>query len=327
MNNRQKARFAVATLLAVIGICGFEASAGAQQVPTVAEHVPPPDATWTADAVVEPTLTVTDATLGAGQGVLVRDGKVYAFGDVYNAKPRVGVIREYSLDLKPTGRTVWLRSGGKPTILHPTGLTWDSKFGTFLGDTVNRKATIYRIDWERAWRDGNLDSSILDICQDDASINGCRPEFVSVGGRTLLATADYGDVRPELRLLDPDRLLAEHRTSAPGVVVHRILAGSWNQALHWVVARGELICVENVIEGRGWRLDTLNLAQAVADGRADGPNVRIGRVTFPPHNELEGFSWIEETRGLFITSSRSENLVIGRIQPVEPRPTLPGSSQ
>ncbi len=146
----------------------------------------------------------------------VRDGKVYAYGDVWGANPRVGVIREYDLDLRPTGREVWLRKAGKPLILHPTGLTWDARFGTFLGDTVNKKATIYRLDWERAWHDGNLDSAVLDAIEDDAAVNGCRPEFVTVGGRTLLATADYGDVRPEIRLLDPEALLKAATDQRPG---------------------------------------------------------------------------------------------------------------
>ena len=48
---------------------------------------------------------------------------------------------------------------------------------------------------------------MLDTIEDDAAVNGCRPEFVQVNGRTLLATADYGDVRPEIRLLDPEALL------------------------------------------------------------------------------------------------------------------------
>ena len=293
------------------------------QLPSVAEHKPPPDGTWTADAVVDQVSTVTDTKLGAGQGVAVRDGKVYAYGDVWGASPRVGVIREYDLDLKPTGREVWLRRAGKPLILHPTGLTWDVRFGTFLGDTVNKKATIYRIDWERAWRDGNLDSAVLDTVEDDAAVNGCRPEFVKVGGRTFLATADYGDVRPEIRLLDPEALLKARRTSAPGVVVHRILAGSWNQNLHWDRELGQLVCVENVIEGRGWRLDTLDLARAIADGRADGPGVRVGRVTFEPHDELEGYCRLDRSRVLFITSSRSGNLVAGVVRATEPRPSPP----
>lgn len=294
-----------------------------QQVPTAAQHVPPPDSTWTADAVVDQASAATDANLGAGQGVVVRDGKLYAYGDVWGANPRVGVIREYDLDLHPTGRAVWLRRDGKPLILHPTGLTWDARFGTFLGDTVNKKATIYRLDWERAWRDGNLDSAVLDAVEDDAAVNGCRPEFVRVGGRTLLATADYGDVRPEIRLLDPEALLRAKRTSAPGVVVHRVLAGAWNQNLNWDPETGRLVCVENVIEGRGWRLDTLDLERAVADGRADGPGVRVGRVTFDPHDELEGYCRLDRSRVLFITSGRSGNLVAGVIKPTQPHPSPP----
>jgi hypothetical protein len=295
----------------------------AQQAPTVAQHVPPPDGTWMADAVVDQTLVVTDPMLGAGQGVAVRDGKLYAYGDVWAANPRVGVIREYRLDLTPTGRVVWLRKAGKPLVLHPTGLTWDARFGTFLGDTVNKKATIYRLDWERALQDGHLDAAVLDVIEDDAAVNGCRPEFVKVGGRTLLATADYGDVRPEIRLLDPEALAKAKRTSAPGVIVHRILAGGWNQNLTWDPENERLVCVENIIEGRGWRLDTLNLERAVADGRADGPGVRVGRLSFEPHDELEGYCRLDRSRVLFITSSRTGNLVVGVVRPTEPRPSPP----
>jgi hypothetical protein len=309
-------------LLASLIILSASSLSG-QQVPTAAQHVPPPDGTWTFDAVVDQASVVTDSTLGAGQGVAVRDGKLYAYGDVWSADPRTGVIREYDLDLKPTGRTVWLRKGGKPLILHPTGLTWDDRFGTFLGDTVNKKATIYRLDWEQAWRDGNLDSSVLDTVEDDAAVNGCRPEFVKVGGRTLLATADYGEIHPELRLLDPEALLKARRTSAPGVVVHRVLAGPWNQNLSWDRATGRLVCIENVIEGRGWRLDILDLEKAVADGRADGPGVRVERVTFEPHDELEGYCRLDRSRVLFITSNRSGNLVAGVVRPADPRPTPP----
>jgi hypothetical protein len=56
---------------------------------------PPPDATFMADAALDVERSITDLGLGAVQGVVVRDGKVYAYGDVVQAKPRVGVIREY----------------------------------------------------------------------------------------------------------------------------------------------------------------------------------------------------------------------------------------
>jgi hypothetical protein len=243
---------------------------------------PPPDATWEADAALDVERSITDRGLGAVQGVVVREGKVYAYGDVVQAEPRVGVIREYDEKLEPTGRIIWLRRAGKPLIVHPTGLTWHDRWGTFLGDTVKTadpvrsRAVIYRLDWRRAWEDGDLDRAVLDVIEDDAAVNGCRPEFVVLGGRPLLATADYGEIRPEVRLYDPEALVNAGRSSAPGVVVHRVLCGPFNQNLHWDAAAGHLICVQNVIAGRGWRLDELDLARAVADA---GRLLAAGRPT------------------------------------------------
>jgi hypothetical protein len=150
-------------------------------------QVPPPDASWTADATVENARKVTDQKLGACQGIAVRDGRIYAYGDVYSATPRVGVIREYDMGLKPTGREVWLRRGIRPLIIHPTGLTWDDRWGTLLGDTVKKKAAIYRLDWQQAWNDGNLDNAVRDVIDDDEATNGCRPAFVTVRARKLIA--------------------------------------------------------------------------------------------------------------------------------------------
>lgn len=284
---------------------------------------PPPDSSWQADSGVEVERTITDLGLGAVQGAVIRDGKIYAYGDVFQERPRVGVIREYDRELRATGRVVWLRREGRPLIVHPTGLTWDDRFGTFLGDTVKTSdparslARIYRIDWRRAWEDGDLDRAVLDVIEDDAAVNGCRPEFVQVGGRVLLATADYGRIRPEVRLYDPAGLLAARRSSAPAVVVHRVLCGPFNQNLHWDAASGLLTCVQNVVEGRGWRLEDLDLARAVIDGRADGPGVRIRRLTFDPHDELEGFWPLDDGRGLFAVARRKDNVFLARFRPVE----------
>jgi hypothetical protein len=283
----------------------------------------PADASWQANAVLENSRSLTVEGLGAIQGVSFRDGKVYIYADVWNARPRVGAIREFNADYTPTGRVVWLRRDGKPLLLHPTGLTWHERWGTFLGDTVNQKAVIYRLDWDRAWQDGHLDRAVLDVIEDDAAVNGCRPEFVVLQGRPYLATADYGDIRPEVRLYDPEKMLAHKRTSAPGVVVHRVLVGPFNQNLHWDAGTGQLTCVQNVIVGRGWRLDVLDLARAVADGRAGGPGVRVRMLTFLPHNELEGYRPLEGSRGLFVTSSRKDNVVVGEIQVVSPRESPP----
>jgi hypothetical protein len=147
---------------------------------------------------------------------------------------------------------------------------------------------------------------------------------VTVGGRDYLATADYGEVRPVVRLYDPEKLLQTRRTSAPGVVAHRFLCGPFNQSLYWDAARGRLTCVQNVIAGRGWRLDVLDLARAVADGRVWGPGVRVQLLTFPPHDELEGYRPLGGRRGVFVTSSRTGNLTVGEVREVTPRESRPG---
>lgn len=296
-------RVAGVVLAAVLTMLAGGPSARAQQ--------PPPDAAWMADASLEVEQATTDSGLGAVQGVVLRDGMIYAYGDVHAATPRVGVIREYTQDLRPTGRVVWLNRGGRPLIIHPTGLTWDAHWGTFLGDTVLGKAVIYRLDWDEAWRDGNLDRAVLATIVDDVAINGCRPVFVQLNGRSLLATADYGDLRPEIRLYEPAAMLAAGRTSAPGVVTHRVLCGPFSQNLHWEPATGRLICIQNVMAGRGWRLDALDLSRALSDGRADGPGVRISRMTFPDHDELEGFWPLAGGRSLFVIARRHNNLLVG----------------
>ena len=182
---------------------------------------------------------------------------------------------------------------------------------------------IYRLDWERAWKDGNLDAAVLNVIDDDAAINGCRPEFVSVGGRSLLATADYGDIRPEIRLYDPGPLLAAGRSSARASWSTASLCGPFNQSLHWDSDSGHLICIQNVVAGRGWRLDVLDLASAVADGRADAPGVRVSRLTFPAHDELEGYWPLASRRGLFAVARRSENLFRANFREAQPRPSPP----
>jgi len=269
---------------------------------------------WSSNSVLEDARTLTIEGLGAMQGVSFHEGKVYLYGDCYDVKPRVGVIREYSTDFQATGKVIWLRDKNQPVLRHPTGLTWHCRWGTFLGDTVAHKGIIYRLDWETALEDGNLDRAILAVMEDDAAVNGCRPEFVSLDGKDYLATADYGDVRPEVRLYDPAKLLAARRTSAPGVIAYRFLAPPFNQNLHWDKDAKQLTCVLNAIEGRGWRLDTFDLKQAVTDGRAWGPSVRVQSRTFPNRDELEGYRPFLNGFGLFVTSSRRNNLVVGRIK-------------
>jgi hypothetical protein len=292
---------------------------------------PPPDRPIVANARLSDVTRLTDADIGYGQGVSLHDGNAYVYGDNPFLKPRVGVISEYTISksgaLSATGRRITLSKRGRTVSQHPTGLTWDERLGCFLGDTVDGVATIRQIDWRRALADGTLDCAILATIRDDACINGCRPEFVTLAGKRLLATADYGDITPRIRLYDVERMLAAGKTSAPGVVVAQIACGPYNQNLHWNEAAGTLVCVQNAILGRGWRLDYLDLAAAVKAKNANALGVRIKTETFLPHDELEGYRPLavpaDDPLSLFIISSPRHNLITGRIEATEPTVSPP----
>jgi hypothetical protein len=51
--------------------------------------------------------------------------------------------------------------------------------------------------------------------------------------------------------------------------------------------------------------------------------VRVQELTFLPHDELEGYRPLGERRGLFVTSSQKDNLVVGDIKDVAPRESRP----
>ena len=164
---------------------------------------------------------------------------------------------------------------------------------------MNKVATIYKLDWQKALEKGNLDSAVLAVIRDDAATNGCRPEFVTLKGRRLLATADYGDVRPAVRLYDPQRLVAAGRSSAPGVCVATIPSGPFNQNLSWDAATGQLACVQNVVAGLGWELDVFDLEKAVDAGCKFRP-ARVRTLVFKPHSEMEGWLRLPDGREVYV---------------------------
>jgi hypothetical protein len=255
---------------------------------------------------LDPPLTVSG--IGAGQGVEVRDGKVYLYGDA-----STGVVREYTSgtsSLTYTGRQILLTSAGHDLVSHPTGLTTASGLGTFLGNTVAEKGTIFMIDWARALTTGTLDGAIQATVTDDLAVNGSRPEFVRVGSRWLVATADYGALANEVRLYDPEKLKTAARTSEPGVLVHRFRSSPYVQTLHWLDAQGLLVLVQNQSSGRGWRLTVVDLARSIAAGQ----QVVVQTINLSPQDELEGFHLLTSGRGLFVTSSSRSNLYFANVR-------------
>jgi hypothetical protein len=52
--------------------------------------------------------------------------------------------------------------------------------------------------------------------------------------------------------------------------------------------------------------------------------VRVRLQTFKLHDELEGYRPLDDKRGLFVTSSRKNNLVVGEVKDIEPSESAPG---
>jgi hypothetical protein len=250
--------------------------------------------------------------VGAAQGVEVRDGFIYIYGDA-----KTGVILQYRKAgskrrprLKYTGVQIRLTKNGENIIPHPTGLTHRPGLGTFIGNTVAGKGTIYKIDWQRALKDRTLDNAVQARIEDTAARNGTRPEFVKWGGKWLLATSDYGDRGNEVRLYDPLKLAAARTSQDPGVVQARFPAGPWVQSLHWVPGGkrgGKLALVQNQVAGLRWRL---TLGERDRDGK-----LRLRPpLDLAPRDELEGFSMIDSKSCVLVSSSSRRNVWLGSLR-------------
>jgi len=287
------------------------------------------DCDWTANARLADARQHTVTAVGACQGVCAHDGRLYLFGDLTRSdgNPVPGAIAEFSLDLTPTGRAIRLAGGAGLLITHPTGLSFDRHLGVVLGNTVHGTGTIYQIDWPRALEDGDLRRAVRAVVDDDAAVNGCRPEFVDLGGRRYLATADYGKDAAEVRFYDVCEMVERGRTSVVGVVRKRVPCGPYNQSLHWDASTGRLYIVQNVVAGLGWRLEILDLDRVASDDAVEAAAGRLDTLTFPPHTELEGFSTLEGDASVFVTSHRRDNVVVGRIERTAPTPTPRGTTQ
>jgi hypothetical protein len=268
--------------------------------------------------------------LGACQGVAIHDGFVYLYGDLYekDRQPGPGVIRQYAFPrddkgvphLRDTKLEIRLVRNGQNLINHPTGLTWNPTYGTYLGDTVTKtkRGTIYHLNWSQMLIDRNLNNAVLNISEDDLAVQGCRPEFVRRGDRWLLATADYGQVKNAVRLYDPELLATAKATSESAVLVEEFPCGPWVQQLHWIDAQGLLMLAQNKIEGRLWRLTpTFPWKQDPRpDFRAIPPYDELSDAS-----ELEGFAMIDREYCVLVSSSRQDNVAIARLK-ITNRPVI-----
>lgn len=262
----------------------------------------------------DPSLTlrraVTVDSLGACQGVSFVDGKVYLYGD-----REVGMVREYRLkgdSLWYTGHECRLTIHGQDVINHPTGLAHHAGLPTFVGNSIRLnpegtrwRAVIYAVDWAGLWRTGTLDHNLRKTIEDDACIQGTRPEYVQYHDRWYVATADYGQRANEVRLYDPATLARARRTSEPGVLVRKFKCGAWVQNLHWIGEKGVLVLIQNQLEGRRWRFTFVDFARSVETGEQVVRKV----IDIERSDELEGFAQPDSgTKGIAVTSSPQANV-------------------
>ncbi|MET3978406.1 hypothetical protein ABIB62_000974 [Mucilaginibacter sp. UYP25] len=254
---------------------------------------------------------ITIDSLGACQGVSYQKGRIFLYGD-----REVGIIREYKMvhdSLTYQRKEVKLTQSGQDVINHPTGIAYNGSSPVFIGNSIRLntegtkwRAVIYCVDWSGLLKTGTLDGNLINTIEDDACIQGTRPEYVKYNKKWYVATADYGDHGNEVRLLDPEKLKNASKTSNAGVVYKKFTCSPWVQNLHWIADKGVLVLVQNKIEGRQWRFTYIDLKKSIEAGKqviiSQADNIDRG-------DELEGFAFTgNKGIGVAVTSSRKNNV-------------------
>lgn len=255
---------------------------------------------------------ITVDSLGACQGISYQNGKIFLYGD-----REVGMIREFKLindSLVYQHKEYKLTVNGKDVINHPTGIAYNGASPVFIGNSIRLnpegtlwKAVIYCVDWQGLLKTGTLDGNIISTIDDDACIQGTRPEYVRYKGKWFVATADYGNKKNEVRLYDPEALKNTSKTSAKGVLYKKFDCGPWVQNLFWIKNTNVLVLIQNQVEGKKWRFTFVDLEKSIQTGQQAVINV----VETDRNDELEGFAFLGNLKkGIAVTSSRTHNVNI-----------------
>lgn len=249
-------------------------------------------------------------SLGACQGVSYQKGRVFLYGD-----REIGMIREYKINsdsLLYINKECKLTVNGKDVINHPTGIAFNGKTPTFIGNSIRLnpegtlwKAVIYSVNWEGLLKTGTLDGNIVNTIEDDACIQGTRPEYVQYKNKWYVATSDYGPERNEVRLYNPQLLQRAKKTSEKGVLAAKFTCTPWVQNLYWMAEKNILVLIQNQIEGRRWRFTYLDLDKSIESGMQKVIKV----IDIDRADELEGFVFLQDpTKGIAVSSSIRNNV-------------------
>jgi hypothetical protein len=255
--------------------------------------------------------STTVDSLGACQGISWQKGRVFLYGD-----REVGMVREFKLindSLVYLNKEYKLTLNGQDVISHPTGIAYNGSGPTFMGNSVKLdpegkkwRTTIYCIDWKGLLKTGTLDGNLINTIDDDACIQGTRPEYVKYHNKWYVATADYGDHGNEVRLYDPEKLKNCKKSSEPGVLFKKFICTPWVQNLNWIANKGQLVLIQNKIEGRQWRFTYVDLEKSIDSGK----QVVVSQVDHIDRaDELEGFAFMgSDEKCIAVTSSRKNNV-------------------
>jgi hypothetical protein len=249
-------------------------------------------------------------SLGACQGISYQDGRLFLYGD-----REVGMVREYSMQgdsLFYMNKEMKLTLNDTDVINHPTGFACHGNDPFFIGNSIrlNKEGTLWRaviycVDWKGLQATGHLDGNLTNTIEDDACVQGTRPEYVQYKNKWYVATADYGGKGNEVRLYDPALLRKARKTSDKGVLYKKFTCTPWVQNLYWIADKGQLLLIQNQTEGRGWRFTYVDLAASVASGKQEVVKV----VDIDRTDELEGFTFLPGyNKGIAVSSSRRNNV-------------------
>jgi hypothetical protein len=263
---------------------------------------------YSPDMKIEKTYSVD--SLGACQGISYQDGRIFLYGD-----REIGVIREYAMQgdsLVYLHKEMKLTLNDTDVINHPTGIAYNGKDPVFIGNSIRLntegtlwRAVIYHINWEGLQKTGKLDGNLLNTIEDDACIQGTRPEYVQYKKKYYIATADYGGKNNEVRLYDPAALAKAKKTSEKGVVYKKFTCSPWVQNLKWIADKGQLVLIQNQIEGRRWRFTYVDLDKSISSGKEEVTRI----IDIDRADELEGFTFLSSNnKGIAVSSSRKNNV-------------------
>lgn len=249
-------------------------------------------------------------SLGACQGISYQKGHLYLYGD-----REIGMIREFKMDgdsLVYINKEMKLTLNDTDAINHPTGIACNGSSTVFIGNSIrlNKEGTLWRaviyvVDWKGLQRTGTLDGNVINTIEDDACIQGTRPEYIQFNNKWYVATSDYGGKANEVRLYDPAVLKDAKKTSDKGVLYKKFTCSPWVQNLHWMADKGMLVLIQNQIEGRKWRFTYVDLVKSLEAGKEQVIKV----VDIDREDELEGFTFLNNySKGIAVSSSRKNNV-------------------